>query len=46
MGFGARKIPRNKFMKMLKNALTAPTKKGRWKLKIKQDFPDVHKAFD
>lgn len=32
--FGAEEIPRNDFLMLLKTALQAPTKKGRWKLSM------------
>jgi hypothetical protein len=37
--FGAQEIPRSDFMIMLKSALHAPTKKGKWKLENKSDIP-------
>jgi leucyl/phenylalanyl-tRNA--protein transferase len=32
MSFGAREIPRDEFMQILKSSLTAPTLKGKWQL--------------
>ncbi len=37
--FGAHEISRSDFMIMLKSALHAPTKKGKWKLENKSDIP-------
>jgi leucyl/phenylalanyl-tRNA--protein transferase len=34
MSFGAKEVPRNEFLKMLRDALSAPSKKGRWDIGI------------
>ncbi len=45
LGLGAREIPRTEFLKMLKTALKAPVKRGKWEMVPKAGFEPARNCF-